>query len=108
MSIHNIGFYEDLTKFVFQLLSNIINYASYLFFCKPVLISFFFVSASLMKFSFRKATQFLYHTFKNEGFMALYRGNSATMARIVPYAAVQYMSHEQYKLMLLKRFNKKK
>lgn len=63
---------------------------------------------SLMRFSFRKATLFLYHTFKNEGFMALYRGNSATMARIVPYAAVQYMSHEQYKLLLLKKCNRKK
>ena len=29
MSTHNIGFYEDLTKIVFQLSSNIIKYALY-------------------------------------------------------------------------------
>ena len=27
MSTHNIGFYEDLTKIIFQLSSNIIKYA---------------------------------------------------------------------------------
>ena len=32
MSTHNIGFYEDLTKIIFELLSNIIKYAPY-FFC---------------------------------------------------------------------------
>ena len=30
MSTHNIGFYEDLTKIVFELSSNIIKYAPYL------------------------------------------------------------------------------
>ena len=30
MSTHNIGFHEDLIKIIFQLLSNIIKYASYL------------------------------------------------------------------------------
>ena len=34
MSTHNIGFYEDLTKMIFQLSSNIIKYATYLFFCR--------------------------------------------------------------------------
>ena len=33
MSTHNIGFYEDLTKIVFELSSNIIKYAPYFFFC---------------------------------------------------------------------------
>ena len=32
MSTHNIGFYEDLTKIIFELSSNIIIYAPY-FFC---------------------------------------------------------------------------
>ena len=33
MSIHNIGFYEDLTKNIFELSSNIIKYAPYFFCC---------------------------------------------------------------------------
>ena len=32
MSTHNIGFYEDLTKIIFELSSDIIKYAPY-FFC---------------------------------------------------------------------------
>ena len=32
MSTYNIGFYEDLTKFIFELSSDIFKYASY-FFC---------------------------------------------------------------------------
>ena len=32
MSTHNIGFYEDFTKIIFELSSNIIKYAPY-FFC---------------------------------------------------------------------------
>ena len=34
MSTHNIGFYEDLTKIIFQLSSNIIKYAPYFFCCR--------------------------------------------------------------------------
>ena len=34
MSTHNIGFYEDLTKIIFELSSNIIKYAPYFFYCK--------------------------------------------------------------------------
>ena len=29
MSTHNIGFYEDLTKIIFELSSNVIKYAPY-------------------------------------------------------------------------------
>ena len=35
MSTHNIGFYEDLTKIIFELSSNIIKYAPYFFCWKP-------------------------------------------------------------------------
>ena len=31
MSTHNIGFYEDLTKIIFELSSNIIKYSPYFF-----------------------------------------------------------------------------
>ena len=37
MSTHNIGFYEDLTKIIFELSSNIIKYAPYFFFWAPSL-----------------------------------------------------------------------
>ena len=33
MSTHNIGFYEDLTKIIFESSSNIIKYAPYFFCC---------------------------------------------------------------------------
>ena len=34
MSTHNIGFYEDLIKIIFELSSNIIKYAPYFFCCR--------------------------------------------------------------------------
>ena len=51
-------------------------------------------------FSFRSALRFLYHSMRTEGVLALWRGNSATVTRIVPYAAIQYAAHEQYKILL--------
>lgn len=52
-------------------------------------------------YSFRKAMKFLYQSFRSEGLFALWRGNTATMARIVPYAAIQYAAHEQFKIRLM-------
>ena len=37
MSTHNIGFYEDLTKIIFEL-SNIIKYAPYFYCCSTVAV----------------------------------------------------------------------
>uniref|UniRef100_A0A1A9W1P6 Mitochondrial coenzyme A transporter SLC25A42 n=1 Tax=Glossina brevipalpis TaxID=37001 RepID=A0A1A9W1P6_9MUSC len=50
--------------------------------------------------NFRGAVQFLKHTYTKEGVFALWRGNSATMARIVPYAAIQFTAHEQWRKIL--------
>ena len=52
------------------------------------------------RYSFRGAVRFLLRTVRNDGVLSLWRGNSATMARIVPYAAIQYASHEQWKALL--------
>ena len=54
MSTHNIGFYEDLTKIIFELSSNIIKYAPYFFCCiynNFVIVSEFFIDL-LNKFDF--------------------------------------------------------
>ncbi|XP_055903852.1 mitochondrial coenzyme A transporter SLC25A42 [Eupeodes corollae] len=51
-------------------------------------------------YSFRAAVQFLKKTYTTEGTFALWRGNSATMARIVPYAAIQFTAHEQWRKIL--------
>lgn len=48
-------------------------------------------------YSFRAALRFLAGCARAEGAAALWRGNSATMARIVPYAAIQFTAHEQWK-----------
>lgn len=53
-----------------------------------------------VSFSFRASLNYLEQTYTREGVLALWRGNSATMARIVPYAAIQFTSHEQWRRVL--------
>ena len=53
-----------------------------------------------MKFSVRRVVSVLNNVYQKEGMVALWRGNSATMVRIIPYAALQYSTHEQYKKLL--------
>lgn len=52
------------------------------------------------RFSMRAAMAFLVRSWRQDGVRSLWRGNSATMVRILPYAAIQYMSHEQWKHVL--------
>lgn len=51
-------------------------------------------------FSAKAAIKFLIKTLRTEGLLSLWRGNSATMVRIVPYSAVQFTAHEQWKRIL--------
>ncbi|XP_077210716.1 mitochondrial substrate carrier family protein [Tasmannia lanceolata] len=47
--------------------------------------------------SFRKISQ-------TEGILGFYRGNGASVARIVPYAALHYMAYEQYRRWIVLTF----
>ncbi|KAL7304426.1 hypothetical protein TKK_0003224 [Trichogramma kaykai] len=55
---------------------------------------------SQQPFSAKAAINFLVCTYKNDGLLSLWRGNSATMVRIIPYAAIQFTAHEQWKRIL--------
>ncbi|KAM9503998.1 mitochondrial coenzyme A transporter SLC25A42-like [Salvelinus alpinus] len=52
---------------------------------------------SSQKFSAKEAFRLIYCTYMKDGFLSLWRGNSATMVRVIPYAAIQFCSHDQYK-----------
>ncbi|PON96005.1 Mitochondrial carrier protein [Trema orientale] len=41
---------------------------------------------------------------KHEGFMGFYKGNGASVIRIVPYAALHYMTYEQYRSWILNNY----
>jgi len=60
----------------------------------------FFQTNETRNYRFRYAIRWLRHGYKTEGFISLWRGNTATLARIVPYSAINFMSFEQYKKLL--------
>ncbi|XP_029003642.1 mitochondrial coenzyme A transporter SLC25A42-like [Betta splendens] len=58
----------------------------------------FQVSAN--RFSAKEAFRLIYCSYMKDGLLSLWRGNSATMVRVMPYAAIQFCSHDQYKKVL--------
>jgi len=57
----------------------------------------FFQTNEIRNYRFRYALRWLRHGYRNEGLLSLWRGNTATLARIVPYSAINFMAFEQYK-----------
>ena len=57
----------------------------------------FFQTNEIRNYRFRYALRWLRHGYRNEGLFSLWRGNTATLARIVPYSAINFMAFEQYK-----------
>lgn len=51
-------------------------------------------------FSFTEAVNFMIKSYKTEGITSLWRGNTATLARIIPHGAIQFTAHEQWKIAL--------
>ncbi|XP_027357846.1 mitochondrial carrier protein CoAc2 isoform X2 [Abrus precatorius] len=41
---------------------------------------------------------------KTEGLLGFYRGNGASVARIIPYAAIHYMAYEEYRRWIMQTF----
>jgi len=48
-------------------------------------------------FSFKKCGRFLRDTVRKDGYRALWKGNAATMVRIVPYAGISFTTNEHFK-----------
>lgn len=53
-------------------------------------------------FSFKKCYRFLHNTVRQDGYRALWKGNAATMVRIVPYAGISFTTNEHFKSHLSK------
>jgi len=50
-----------------------------------------------MQYNLKNVFQFIYASYQQNGILEVWRGNSATVARTVPFAAITYMAHDQYK-----------
>jgi len=60
----------------------------------------FFQTSEERNYRLRYALRWLRHGYRTEGLLSLWRGNTATLARIVPYSAINFMAFEQYKVLL--------
>ncbi|CAL8124196.1 unnamed protein product [Orchesella dallaii] len=63
-------------------------------------IKIYFQTSSTERFSLNFAMNYMKNVVKNDGVIALWRGNTAMLVRVVPYAAIQFAAHEQWKRIL--------
>ncbi|NP_001279637.1 mitochondrial coenzyme A transporter SLC25A42 [Callorhinchus milii] len=91
---------REKRKIVINLVSGALAGAVAKTFVAPLDRTKIIFQVSSNRFSAKEVVELIYRTYLKEGFFSLWRGNSATMVRVVPYAAIQFCAHEQYKQVL--------
>ena len=71
-------------------------------------IKIIFQTDSVRAFSLRSAITEAHRVVGEEGFRSLWRGNSATVVRVFPYAGVQFAAYDQYSRVLSRMFKTQK
>ncbi|CAJ0953446.1 unnamed protein product, partial [Mesorhabditis belari] len=56
----------------------------------------YFQVSSTEKYSIRAVLHFIADTYRTHGFTTLFKGHSAQLARVIPFSAIQFASHEKY------------
>jgi len=58
-------------------------------------------------FAFSSVLSSMNKIIKSEGYLDLWKGNTATLIRVYPYAAIQFLSYEQFKKLIITDHTKK-
>jgi hypothetical protein len=61
---------------------------------------------SSAKFQLRNVPEVVHNIYRTEGFSALWKGNTATLIRVFPYAGIQFMVFDRCKTYLLHQHQK--
>ena len=78
----------DRVKIIFQVSHRLLHKVVYNLCCNKV---------TNEAYSIRNLPRIFSHIIREEGFTALWRGNSATILRIAPYAGIQFMTYDYLK-----------
>jgi hypothetical protein len=63
-------------------------------------------SFSVFNVNTQNAARLLVELYRTDGFLQLWRGNWATVLRVMPYAGVQFSAHDKFKRLFLKKGEK--